>query len=63
MTPQQNTMWMCRVREALKAGYGVEDIAIREGCSIEDVRREVAILRAEGQLAVMFALPDRVTEV
>jgi hypothetical protein len=54
MTAQANTMWICRVREALREGYGVEDIALRERCDVEDVRREVQILREEGALATMF---------
>jgi hypothetical protein len=54
MTAQANTMWICRVREALREGYGVEDIAVRERCNVEDVRREVEILRAEGAFKVMF---------
>ena len=55
MTPQQNTMWICRVREALKAGFGVEDIALREKCDVADVRAEVEILRDGGELQAMFA--------
>lgn len=54
MTPQQNTMWICRVRESLKAGFGVEDIALRENCDVEDVRKEVIILRESDSLKVMF---------
>ena len=44
----RNSMWICQVREALSDGLGVEDIALKLSCAVEDVRREVRILR-EGQ--------------
>jgi hypothetical protein len=50
MTPQQNTSWMVKVRDLLGQGLGVEDIAIRLGCSAEDIRREIEIYREEGRL-------------
>lgn len=50
----QNSQWICRVREELKAGFGVEDIAIRLNCDVADVRAEVGILREGGDLKRMF---------
>lgn len=50
MTAQQNTSWMVRVRDLLGQGLGVEDIAIRMGCSADDIRREIEIYRQEGRL-------------
>lgn len=54
MTAQSNTMWMVRVRELLREGYGVEDIALRLDCDVEHVRAEVAILRREGLLERLY---------
>lgn len=50
MTPDQNTGWMVKVRSLLGKGYGAEDIAIKLGCSADDVRREVEIYRQEGRI-------------
>lgn len=50
MTPDQNTGWQVKVRNLLSQGYGVEDIAIRLKCGVEDIRREVAIYRQEGRI-------------
>lgn len=50
MTPAQNTGWMVKVRSLLGKGYGAEDIAIKLGCSADDVRREVEIYRQEGRI-------------
>ena len=47
-------LWSGVVAAALKAGWGVEDIAIREGRDVELVRREVARLRARGVLRDLF---------
>ena len=49
-----NHKWIAQVRRLLMAGYGVEDIAIRLDCSVEDVRLEVKILREYGSLSRMF---------
>ena len=38
-------LWSGVVAAALKAGWGVEDIAIREGRDVELVRRLLAALR------------------
>lgn len=50
----KNSAWQVRVRNLLSSGLGVEDIAIELNCAVEDVRREVSILRAEGCLADIF---------
>lgn len=50
MTPEANSNWQARVRALLREGFGVEDIAVRLSCRVEDVRREVEILRATGEL-------------
>lgn len=54
MTPQQNTMWSARVRSLLKEGYGVENIAVMMDARLDDVQREVEILRNSGELEWMF---------
>jgi hypothetical protein len=54
MTAQANSNWQARVRGLLRDGYGVEDIAVRLKCDVADVRAEVAILRADGQLAAIY---------
>lgn len=41
----ENSMWICQEREALSDGLGVEDIALKLSCDVEDVRQEVRILR------------------
>lgn len=51
---RRNSHWICRVREDLAQGFGVEDIALRLSCAVEDVRREVRILRDEGLLARIY---------
>lgn len=51
MSPERNTHWQMRVREYLRQGFGVEDIALKLGCAPDDVRREISILRQEGRLA------------
>lgn len=43
-----NSIWIMRVHNLLRAGFGVEDIAVKLGCSVKGVRAEVRILRAEG---------------
>jgi len=54
MTAQRNSNWQANVRTLLRQGYGVEDIALRLKCEADEVRREVAILRAEGWLSRAF---------
>ncbi len=54
MTATHNTHWIALVRIKLAAGYGVEDIALHMKSRVDDVRREVAILREQGDLARMF---------
>ena len=54
MTAHANDAWQTVVRRLLREGYGVEDVAIKLRCDVDDVRREVAILRASGDLARMF---------
>lgn len=41
-------------KDLLLQGYGVEDIAIRIGCAVDEVRRLVKALRATGELKRMF---------
>ena len=43
-----------RVRNYLKAGYGVEDIAVREKEPLEAVRFHVRRMREKGELAALF---------
>lgn len=50
----RNSQWICRVRQALAEGFGVEDIALRLSCAVEDVRNEVRILRESGLLARIY---------
>jgi len=40
--------------DLLRAGFGVEDIAIKINCTVERVRREVAKLRASGKLLAVL---------
>lgn len=54
MNAQANSQWICRVRESLREGYGVEDIALRLKCDVEDVRQEVKILREQGDLERIY---------
>ena len=51
---ERNSQWIRRVRGALAEGLGVEDIALRLSCDVEDVRREVSILRENGALARIY---------
>lgn len=54
MTAQRNTNWQARVRRLLSEGYGVEDIAKLTKYPAEDVRQEVEILRASGELTEIY---------
>ena len=54
MTPESNAMWQDRVKTLLRDGLGVEDIAIRTKTTAENVRREVEILRATGELTEIY---------
>lgn len=53
----QNIQWIALVRAMLRQGYGVEDISVIAGFDVEDVRREVGILRGEGQLSAIYRKP------
>ena len=50
----RNEGWQAKVRNRLRDGYGVEDIAVMLGCDVGDVRKEVEILRNEGRLRKLF---------
>ena len=50
MSPERNTAWQTTVRNLLRDGLGVEDIAVKLECEVAAVRREVKILRDEGRL-------------
>ena len=50
----QYDVWQQRVRHDLQDGLGVEDIARNTRADVEDVRREVSILRANGDLQKIF---------
>ena len=52
-----SSAWSNRVRIALQQGYGVEDIAVTEGCSVEHVRLEVRILREAGVFKPKWFFP------
>lgn len=54
MTAQSNTMWQARVKLLLREGFGAEGIAIITGSSADDVRREIEILRASGELKTIY---------
>ncbi len=54
MTAQRNTMWQARVKLLLREGFGTEDIAIITGSSADDVRREIEILRSDGELKTIY---------
>lgn len=49
-----NDAWQHRVWQGIRDGYGVEDIALQLGCDLDHVRREVSVLRLEGEIAKMF---------
>lgn len=53
MTPTTEE-WRMSVRTLLRAGFGVEDIALKLKCSVETVRRYVKRLREAGELREMF---------
>lgn len=56
MSAYSNSNWQGDVRRMiLWDGLGVEDVALRLGCSAEHVRQEVSILREEGVLANFYA--------
>lgn len=54
MTAQRNTMWQAHVRRLLSEGYGVEDIAVITKYPVAEVRQEVQILRASGELTEIY---------
>ena len=47
---QRNSTWITQVRRLLRAGFGVDDIAVDLKCRADDGRAEVAILRKDGVL-------------
>ncbi len=51
---QQNSMWQHHVRKMLAQGFGVEDIADKRGYDVDDIRREITILRESGELAAIY---------
>lgn len=51
--------WNESVHDLLRQGFGVEDIAIRIGCTAERVRREVNNLRQTGRLREVLGLAER----
>jgi hypothetical protein len=55
MSIHADTKWTRMVRENLRQGFGVEDIAHESGSPVASVRREVMLLRAEGHLKTMFS--------
>ncbi|GAB5434768.1 MAG: hypothetical protein EpisKO_41380 [Epibacterium sp.] len=52
---RSNSLWVVAVRQLLRAGFGVEDIALKTGRDSEDVRREVNILRESRELARIYS--------
>lgn len=46
--------WRKTASEMLREGYGVEDIAVRTGEDIGNIRRFVAALRMSGRLSVVL---------
>lgn len=46
--------WKRAVHDALRDGYGVEDIALRLGCRLDAVREYVAKLRRLGRLVAVL---------
>lgn len=59
MTEGENSKWITRVRHMLGVGFGVEDIAIRLGCTADDVRLEVEIYRKQGTLIDVLGIKKR----
>jgi hypothetical protein len=51
---RRNSLWQAKVRQLLWAGYGSEDIAIKLSCDAADVIREIQILRADGELQIIY---------
>lgn len=54
MTPHQHTSWQVRVRLLLRAGYGVEDIAITTQTPTACIRSFVRCLRSCGSLQSIY---------
>lgn len=54
MTAQRNTMWQAHVRRLLSEGYGAEDIAVVTKYPADDVRAEIQILRASGEITKIY---------
>jgi len=51
--------WAAAVIHDLRAGYGIEDIALRLDCRAEAVREKVAELRRFGLLSQLYAQARR----
>lgn len=51
---RRNSLWQGRVKAMIAQGFGCEDIAFRLECNLEDVQREIKILRESGELKKMF---------
>lgn len=49
-------MWIVKVRDLLRQGFGVEDIAVKLKCDVSHVRAEVEIYRREGRLKEVLGL-------
>lgn len=56
---RRNSVWIVTVRQLLRAGFGVEDIALKTGSEAEDVRREVTILRESRELPRIYSRNDK----
>lgn len=56
MTDQalRNSAWIGKVRQLLREGQGVEDIALKLKCDVTAVRSEVSILRELGELEGLY---------
>ena len=51
---KQDRIFSTRVREQMRLGYGVEDIAVRLGEPVSEVRREADLLRRLGTLDDLY---------
>lgn len=47
-----------QVRNLIRAGFGVEDIAVKTGIHIEAIRFVVRQMRASGELARLFGAAE-----
>ncbi len=51
---KQDRIFSTRVREQMRLGYGVEDIAVRLKVPVAEVRREADLLRRLGTLDDLY---------